>query len=205
MGTKTREDKNSNKGLLLGPLFILFGLVLMAFVFLSKPSVSSKSQSVSQADQKSVSHDERVNYHLQDLERRRLGQKIQIQLANPNIPSRLSVEDKGHLKEKFLTKEPEVRFDQERVHTGLIEESELSDEGLAEQIRLQLKEIKTNEEYRQAYKEAYAREFVENARRSGLEITLDDNFEVISVQRIRQPSGYRSPNSLQEGAPSGLQ
>lgn len=42
--------------------------------------------------------------------------------------------------------------------------------------------------YTQAYKEEYARQFIENARRGGYKIQLDENFKVISVTPIRRPS-----------------
>lgn len=43
-------------------------------------------------------------------------------------------------------------------------------------------------EYSRAYKEEYARQFVENARRGGYQIKLGEDFKVISVRPIRTPS-----------------
>jgi hypothetical protein len=43
-------------------------------------------------------------------------------------------------------------------------------------------------EYSQAYKEAYAKQFVENARKGGYNVILTDDFKVKSVQPIRKPT-----------------
>lgn len=42
--------------------------------------------------------------------------------------------------------------------------------------------------YEQAYREEYARQFVENARMNGYEVRLNDDFVVQSVKKIRNPS-----------------
>lgn len=47
-------------------------------------------------------------------------------------------------------------------------------------------------DYSAAYKEEYARQFVENARRAGWEVVLDEDFRVISTRRIRNPA-HSSP------------
>lgn len=47
-------------------------------------------------------------------------------------------------------------------------------------------------DYSAAYKEEYARQFIENARRAGWEVVLDEDFRVISTRRIRNPA-HSSP------------
>lgn len=42
--------------------------------------------------------------------------------------------------------------------------------------------------YEQAYREEYARQFVENARMKGYEVKLSSDFVVLSVKKIRNPS-----------------
>lgn len=53
----------------------------------------------------------------------------------------------------------------------------------------------------QAYREQYAAEFIENARRSGWAIELGPNFEVLSVRKI--PNANRRPTQLFEPGASG--
>lgn len=43
-------------------------------------------------------------------------------------------------------------------------------------------------EYNKAYKEEYARQFVENARRGGYKVILSDDYKVLSVTPIRKPT-----------------
>lgn len=57
-------------------------------------------------------------------------------------------------------------------------------------IHQQLFEAQRNREMTDAYKKAYAAQFIENARRGGYEIKLNDEFRVISVKPIRRPSSY---------------
>lgn len=45
------------------------------------------------------------------------------------------------------------------------------------------------DQYSQAYKAEYARQFVENARRGGYEVELTEDFRVLSVKKIRDPAG----------------
>ena len=42
--------------------------------------------------------------------------------------------------------------------------------------------------YDESYREEYARQFIENARRNGYEVRLDENYVVTSVKKIRTPS-----------------
>lgn len=52
-------------------------------------------------------------------------------------------------------------------------------------------------EYEEAYKEEYARQFVENARQNGYEITLDQDYTVIRVDKI--PNYQRRDPSALDG------
>lgn len=55
-------------------------------------------------------------------------------------------------------------------------------------IHQQMFEAQIAQAQDQSYREAYARQFIENARRGGWDVRLDDNFRVISVKKIRSPS-----------------
>lgn len=55
-------------------------------------------------------------------------------------------------------------------------------------IQAQLSDEDRRREYEQAYKAEYARQFVENARVNGYDVRLNDEYVVISVRPIRNPS-----------------
>ncbi len=56
-----------------------------------------------------------------------------------------------------------------------------------DQVQKELYQSEREEEYSQAYREEYARQFVENARRGGYRVILSDDLtKVISVTPIRQ-------------------
>ncbi|HWU43579.1 MAG TPA: hypothetical protein VN132_09080 [Bdellovibrio sp.] len=60
------------------------------------------------------------------------------------------------------------------------------------------------EEYSQAYKREYARQFIENARRGGYKVILSEDFRVLSVTPIRHPSQNESIMNSNSGS-SGFQ
>ena len=60
----------------------------------------------------------------------------------------------------------------------------------SEVVQAELYAIEQSNEYNQAYREEYARQFVENARRGGYRVKLSEDLSrVISVTPIRNPSG----------------
>ena len=44
--------------------------------------------------------------------------------------------------------------------------------------------------HNEAYRKEYVRQFLDNARRAGWEIRLDDDYRVISAKRIRTPATF---------------
>lgn len=54
-----------------------------------------------------------------------------------------------------------------------------------------------------AYKAEYARQFVENAKKAGWDVLLDENYQVISVKKGRNPSQTGSGFRLFDGRGSG--
>lgn len=55
-------------------------------------------------------------------------------------------------------------------------------------IQAELFNAQQDQEYSEAYRQEYARQFVENARRGGYKVQLDEDFKVISVTPLRKPS-----------------
>ncbi len=52
----------------------------------------------------------------------------------------------------------------------------------------------------ESYRESYAQQFIENARKGGWEVELGPNFEVLSVKKIRE---RRGPSLFREGEMGG--
>ncbi len=55
-------------------------------------------------------------------------------------------------------------------------------------IQSELYNAQLNQAYTEEYRQEYARQFVENARRGGYKVQLDENYRVISVTPLRKPT-----------------
>ncbi len=201
------HGKRENKKSLWGFCFLACGLVLLAFLLHSnKRDIPNKRDTPNKTLNRSEKReplDARVNYHLRELERRQNKEKLDVQFENSKSKT-LSIKEHGYLKKKFSTEENGVRFDEEVNYADINDNLDEEEEGVVDGIRQQLQRAYEDQEYNEAYKKAYIHEFVENARREGFEVSINDDLEVVRVRRIREPSGYRSPDSVKEGQTSGV-
>lgn len=55
-------------------------------------------------------------------------------------------------------------------------------------IQGQLSDQEQSRQYEAAYREEYVRQFIENARRAGYDVVLNDDLVVVSVRPIRTPT-----------------
>jgi hypothetical protein len=62
-------------------------------------------------------------------------------------------------------------------------------------IQAQLSDEDRRQAYEQAYRAQYAKQFIENARRNGYEVRLNDQNVVISVKPLRVPNGQLGPQA----------
>jgi hypothetical protein len=62
-------------------------------------------------------------------------------------------------------------------------------------IQGQITDANKQGQFEAAYREEYARQFIENARQHGYEVKLNDQYVVISVRPIRNPSGDLGPQA----------
>lgn len=62
-------------------------------------------------------------------------------------------------------------------------------------IQAQISDENRRREYEEAYRAEYAKQFVENARRNGYDVRLNEDYVVISVRPIRNPSGELGPQA----------
>ncbi|WP_253696548.1 hypothetical protein ACLWBD_00965 [Bdellovibrio sp. HCB117] len=194
MAAKPEQKDQKERSMLLA-LLLFLGAAGLIFASLGEPDPKPAPEGVS-AKLKSEKYEKSVNKHLMltnermELERQRMAvenarllntefNKTHAQQAYQNSDSLdLSVDNRaaelanelgrGEKKEQAMTPDEIVQrelFNQQQMH-----------------------------EYSQAYKEEYARQFIENARRGGYKVILSEDLSrVISVQPLRRGN----PNSME--------
>ena len=65
-----------------------------------------------------------------------------------------------------------------------------------DQFREQIEDYQNTKMKTELAKKEYIRQYKENARKNGYEITINDNLEVINVVPIRKPTNDVDPNAL---------
>lgn len=68
----------------------------------------------------------------------------------------------------------------------------------SEKIDLQLIRERENQEYQRRQRTLFVEEFLENARKNGYLITLNDKLEIVSIKRVRKDQPYRGEASIQD-------
>lgn len=193
---KNIDDKKDKSFLLALLLFVGAGLLL----YMSwEPSLSSRSSAVDKVNKL----EESVNKHLTStndriefsrqrmaLENARAAKDLRETVAQPTyLPERSGVD---------LSTDPRGYEIANELGRGSRFESMPSSPD--EEIQKELFNAQQNAEYTKAYKDEYARQFIENARKGGWLVELNDDYKVISVRPIRKPS---QSMELFESSPSG--
>lgn len=155
--------------------------------------------------------DEMVNKHLHKTSMKIESQKVKAQIENFTKAPRLdeattvqSYEASSH----SLDFKPDPRINE--LATRLDSEKKQGSRPSAdpkEVIQMQMYEQQKWNEYNLAYRQAYAEKFVENARRNGWEIRLNDEYKVIRVKAIKKDNRVqlfkdRIPNSATSQSPN---
>jgi hypothetical protein len=182
-------------------VFLLFFIVGAMILFLFESTPSKKQEVKNPAASSSPVFDEsdkmnRVNRHMKETaiqlesDRLRRAQETQIELQK----LRAGATEEVHRPESGLTFENDRSMDQlsaELNRSHAITEDQLTPEQIVQNRLLELR-LQQNED--QAYREEYARQFIENARAGGWDVKLGPNFEVLSVRKLkpRKPSLFDS-------------
>lgn len=179
-----KKNEKKDRSYLLGFIFLLLS-AFFVFLFLLP---DGKKGEVANKNPQSKQFEEKVNKYLfqtsQQMELNR--QKAQIEandleakgLGKPTVK-----DDVHHLD---LSTDPRAE--------ALLRElgRDVKDNGAPmnadEQVQAELFQEQENQEYSEAYKKEYARQFVENARKAGYIIKLNDDYKVISISPIRKPA-----------------
>ena len=196
MGEKLqRKDNNSMLAVLL-----LLGSVALLFAYLNS-STSPNANPQAKGSARSASFERSVNKHLMYTNDRVELQKQKVEIENKNL-----LLEKSHSAD--ATQPPHVNenrldFSSENSESKVAEalgRSERQAEVGTPQDVIQ-REVFNQEqlaEYTQAYKEAYAQQFIENARKGGYKVILSEDLSrVVSVQPIKMPpkNSYQIFNS----------
>lgn len=185
MGKSTKEKKEDKSYLLALALLLLSGFFL--FLFLFSETETNTSSSASRVDPKEFEF--KVNNHLfntsQSIEMSQ--EKMQMEInqlvsrgMNPKAPAK---EEVHHLD---FSMDP--RSEALLRELGREAKESTGPSNADEAVQTDLFESQQNQELSEAYKKEYARQFIENARRAGYIIKLNDNYKVISVVPIRKPA-----------------
>lgn len=165
-------------------ILLIFGLVVI-FLPQTEKKVSSDEE-VKSSDQASVrrSNEERVNRYLKDAFNKKQLEEIRVKnelgRTNPaaGLPRQGVVVKPAPTEYSGGDIEPENKWGHNEVDLG----SMTPEETIQYQLKLKQEEAaRTRQE-----QEAFIEQFVENARRNGLEVQVDQNLKVKSIKKIRQ-------------------
>jgi hypothetical protein len=181
MAKQEKKDKTKFLGLL---LLLLAGFFVFLFLLPEGKKSNDRQSRVTQAKE----FEEKVNKHLfhtsQDMQMSR--EKMQIEADK--------IERQGVGAGKPKEENHKLDFSADPRAEALIRELGRDAKETAaptnadEQVQTELFEAEQAQEYSEAYKREYARQFVENARKAGYLIKLNDDYKVISVKPLRKPA-----------------
>lgn len=185
-----KTDKNNifnnegKKKLFLSLLLLVSSVALFWFALKEDNAADSDNDLISLQQ-----NDDSVNNHLRKTARKIEVEKMKArveaisQLKNNSEPSNFRNQQDSRLKEDFSA-DPRVDELAEALGKKSKTPSEPKDPGELVQARL-YDQQKWNE-YTLAYRQAYADKFIENARRNGWIIKLNDDYKIISAKPVKK-------------------
>ena len=180
------EKNNNNKSMLLALLFFVGAGALLLLSLSAEETAKKSSQLHTQQ------YEDRVNSHLM-----LTNQKMELQRQRAIVDNNSYAPDyydtkagqAYHNNANGVDLSTEAHAADVAKELGRGEREARAPETPHELIQSEIFNDQQYSEYTQAYKEEYARKFIENAARSGWRVKLSDDFKVISVTPIRTPSG----------------
>lgn len=181
-----KKQKKEDKSYLLGlALLLLAGFFIFLFL-LPENEMSAVVDNSAQSKQ----FEERVNRHLfktsQNMELNREKMKLEAdQMANGGIGPRRPA-PAADVNPLDLSADPRAEALLQALGRDVKESKGPANSD--EQVQAELFESQQLAEYSDEYKKEYARQFIENARKAGYIIRLNDDYKVIFVRSIRKPA-----------------
>ncbi len=192
--SKKRNEKNNEKKILSIILLLLAFICLILFL---TPEQEIDLSSVAHNVGGFLQHQDKINLHMSLTEKQILLKQQQTDLQNtltaPVIGDSI-FSDK--LKKTYMEG---VDMSSDRNEASVIQDlrskPELHFERPDQIIQGELLDKESGREFQESYRQVYAKQFVENARRGGYEVVLDDNFVVVSVRKLKKDPPQRLFNS----------
>lgn len=199
-----KEEKDNSKLL---ALLLFLGAGVMAFLYLGSDGTKKKFAEISAAV-RSEKYEKSVNKHLMvtnetmsmarqrmEIENARLAKDFDATSAQPAyVPQQSGVDLSNDSRAADIANE-----------LGRGEKRPEAFENPNDVVQKELFNQQQQAEYSKAYKEEYARQFVENARRGGYKVKLGEDFKVISVTPLRNPSGQNGDSDILNSSGEALQ
>jgi hypothetical protein len=168
------------------PVIFILGAIILFFIGASDKSGSS-SEKISARD---IKVQERVNAHLSQTAEQLEMQKKRMQVENARLALsfRESNTGTGYTPQREGAELKEDARSQNVAQDLGLDELKRASSNPMDMIHHQLFEEQKLQLMDEAYKKEYARQFIENARRGGYDVKLNDEYKVISVKPARKPS-----------------
>lgn len=168
-------------------LVIVFGCVVIGFIFYQAKTENDKSSKAQQqaVEQSSVrppmDPQELANKYLQQAQQNLTTEKLKAEI---NIKKAIAETQQAGLRPKVVETDPSKVPAEQQIWKDPTPEKPL-DVRFSEQVAQPAKNGEID-------KQEYIRQFKENARKNGYEITVNDELEVTSVTPIRKPQNSKN-------------
>lgn len=169
-------------------LLLFFGAAGLLFVYLDSGEVHSSSSSPNAPVTKTEKYEQAVNKHLMLTNEKIQQQEQRLRLEHANKEFGSAGAQRAYQNDNRLDLSQDTRAAEIANELGRGERRE-EYTSPHDVVQKEIFESQQRDEYSQAYREEYARQFVENARRGGYKVMLSEDLtRVISVTPIRRPS-----------------
>ncbi|MNL05062.1 hypothetical protein D3C87_1256430 [compost metagenome] len=190
--SEPKKDEQKERSMLLALiLFVGAG----ALIFMSLGSDNNKNATGASAKTKTSEYKKNVNRHLMLTNEKMQMERRRMDIENFQTADRLqdAKAQKAYQPRHDLDLATDSRGFDIANEIGRGEKQAEEPTTPAEVVQAELYYRQQANQYDEAYREEYARQFIENARRGGYRIKLSDDLSrVIQVQPIRNPSGVNT-------------
>lgn len=207
MSSQSKKENLDGKKLLLSAFLICSALGLVWLALNDDDSINENESISVQAS------DEAVRKHLHKTSQKIQQQKVQAQLDNLTQAPRWSEEGATQVYEASshgieFKSDPRLNELTQTLERNQKPANRVPDP--KELIQAQLYERQKWDEYTLAYRQAYAQKFIENARKNGWDIRLNDDYKIVKIRPLKKDqrpqlfngmNSERTPNSTDSSSP----
>lgn len=189
------EEKDNSK---LFALLLLIGAGVLAFLYLGSENPKKRSTEVA-ASLKTEKYEKSVNKHLMVTNETMAMARQRMEIENARLAADFNATSAQPV---YTAPQGGVDLSNDSRATDIANELGRGDkrpesfENPNDIVQKELFNQQQQAAYSKAYKEEYARQFIENARRGGYKIKLGEDFKVLSVTPIRAPSDQNNGQDI---------